>query len=150
MQKFKVSLEGFTFLKHVGPDGRAYLAPVHREGYDTKPENATEWVVEASDGVHAEAVFKRTMGIRKTDRDFKVTLVADAPRPRPELDAPAPAAAPSQSSAAAVVEDEDLEEDEEDPAELVDLGDEPLLGRGHPIDAVSNELLANAKPRGKR
>lgn len=135
MHKYKVSLKGFRFTAHVGPDEIAHLAPVHRKGYKTeevaaytldgktfvgdeatdgvkihakseqvtvhrgpdgvvhdepidKPGYATSamfassYILLAHDEMHAEAVFKKTMGITKSEQEFKVELLPeDTPAP---------------------------------------------------------------------
>lgn len=169
MAKYKVKLDGFRFLKHVGPEGLAldadgkvvessgppqeFLAPVHKKEiqrrkaarvvngqrveldeevevsiFDTRPEHTDELVVEAIDADHAKVVFMKTLGIRNTTRDFRVTAASEA---KP--------AAPSGSvvPAALAAADEDLDDDEDEAplpegAQLVDLdaGDELVTAGG--------------------
>lgn len=83
-QRYAVSLDGFEYCGHRGPDGKVHLAPIHRaakaaqgktpavKAYETAPENLTEYTVEAYDVDGAEGVFKRLMGILKTGRDFSI------------------------------------------------------------------------------
>lgn len=75
LKPFKVQLEGFTFTGHVDPKGRVHLAPKKGKGRVTVAQVQDAYVVDAIDEDHAESVFKRLMGIRKTERDFKIEPV---------------------------------------------------------------------------
>jgi hypothetical protein len=139
MNRYLVKLAGFSFTKHVGPDGKTHMSPVHTPerkvdgklvpAYDTHAVVAEELEVEAHDETHAEAVFRKQLGIIGTRREFTVQLLGADGKPSAESD-----------------EDDRDDEGEDDDAEL---------GGAEPIDALlgagGDELVtAESAPKGRK
>lgn len=68
LKKYEVELEQFVYTAHQDPEGKQFLKPRH----DTKAVQATKLVVDAIDEIHAEAEFKKALGIIGTEKKFTV------------------------------------------------------------------------------
>lgn len=72
LNKYAVSLPGFSFVTYTDADGNESLTP----NKDGTPRLRRTAEIEASSVGEAEHLFKKLTGVKATDREFSVKLIS--------------------------------------------------------------------------